>query len=74
MQKNPVRSLLRRGTALALAALMALTVSLLPAGAVVTQQDINNLKSKAQSLNNQKAQIQSQLNKLASSKNIALQE
>ena len=52
---------------------MALSVSLLPASAV-TQQDIANLKSKAQSLNAQKAQIQSELNKVANSKNSAMQQ
>ena len=69
MQKN----ILRRGLALVLSLAMALSVSLLPASAV-TQQDIANLKSKAQSLNAQKAQIQSELNKVANSKNSAMQQ
>ena len=69
MQKN----ILRRGLSLILALTMALSVSLLPVSAV-TQQDIANLKSKAQSLNAQKAQIQSELNKVASSKNSAMQQ
>ena len=69
MQKN----ILRRGLALALSLVMALSVSLMPVSAV-TQQDIANLKSKAQSLNAQKAQIQSELNKVASSKNSAMQQ
>ena len=69
MKKNT----LRRGLSLVLALAMALSVCLLPAGAV-TQQDINNLKSKAQSLNAQKAQIQAELNKVANSKNSAMQQ
>ncbi len=69
MQKN----ILRRGLSLILALVMALSVSLLPVSAV-TQQDIANLKSKAQSLNAQKAKIQSELNKVASSKNSAMQQ
>ena len=69
MQKN----FLRRGLALALSLVMALSVSLMPVSAV-TQQDIANLKSKAQSLNAQKAKIQSELNKVASSKNSAMQQ
>ena len=69
MQKN----ILRRGLSLILALAMALSVSLLPVSAV-TQQDIANLKSKAQSLNSQKAQIQSQINSLANSKSNAMQK
>ena len=73
MQKESVRALLRRGLALALALAAALSLTVLSAGAV-TQQEINDLRSKAQTLNNQKAQIQSELNKLAASKNSAMQQ
>lgn len=73
MQRESVRALLRRGTALVLALATALSLTMLSAGAV-TQQEINDLKSKSQSLNNQKAQIQSELNKLSSSKNSAMQQ
>ena len=73
MQRQSVRALLRRGTALALALVMALSLTVLSAGAV-TQQEINDLKNKAQTLNNQKSQIQSELNKLAGSKNSAMQQ
>ena len=73
MQKQSVRALLRRGTALVLTLVMALSLTVLSAGAV-TQQEINDLKNKAQTLNNQKAQIQTELNKLAGSKNSAMQQ
>ena len=73
MEKKSARAGLRRAVSLVLALVMALSVSLLPAAAV-TQQDIANLKSKAQSLNSQKAQIQSQINSLANSKSNAMQK
>ena len=73
MEKKSARTGLRRAVSLVLALVMALSVSLLPAAAV-TQQDIANLKSKAQSLNSQKAQIQSQINSLANSKSNAMQK
>ena len=73
MEKKSARAGLRRAVSLVLVLVMALSVSLLPAAAV-TQQDIANLKSKAQSLNSQKAQIQSQINSLANSKSNAMQK
>ncbi len=46
----------------------------LPAAQAVTKQDIENLKSQAANLNKEKAGIQAELNKLANSKDVALEQ
>lgn len=53
--------------------LFAMTAAL-PAAQAVTKKDIENLKSQAASLNAQKADLQSELDKLANSKNAALEQ
>lgn len=68
---------LRRVGALVLAVVMvfcAMTVVVPQARAAVTKDQINNLKNQASTLSAQKAEIQAELNKLASSKDAALDE
>ncbi len=60
--------------AMTLVMLFGLMAAGLPQAQAVTQDDINNLKSQAASLSSQKADIQKQLDKLANSKNSALNE
>ena len=64
----------KRFAAFCLSALLILSVGFSPSADAVTQQEINSLKSQAQSLTNQKAQLQSQINKLASSKSSAMEQ
>lgn len=64
----------QRGFALFLALVMALTVALPTASAAVTKEQINNLKNQASSLSSQKANVQAELDKLANSKNAAVEQ